>query len=210
MPTLALLGDSSLDNKPYVGRQPDTAEHLRQLLGSDWSVELLARDGSIIADVRWQLASLPDTPDCAILSAGGNDAVEHIGLLAQPASSVAEVLAELAQIADAFAERYDLLVDSLAPRVRRLVLCTIYEPPLLDPRAARLARVPLSLLNDRIIRCAASRGLEVVDLRTVCTRPDDFVQEIEPSPAGAQKIAAAIARAVTGTPGTRSARLFAA
>jgi len=210
MPTLALLGDSTLDNKPYVGRHPDTAEYLRDFLAPDWSVELLARDGSRIADVPWQLAGLPDIPDCAILSVGGNDAVEHLGLLEQPASSAAEVLAELGQIADAFAKHYDPLADSVALRVRRLALCTIYEPPLLDPRTARLARVPLAVLNDRIIRCALRWGLEVIDLRAVCTQPDDFVQEIEPSPAGARKIATAIARVVTSTPSTRSARLFAA
>jgi hypothetical protein len=210
MPTLALLGDSILDNRPYVAPEPDTAAHLRRRLGPDWTVDLLARDGAAIADVRLQLARLPDPIDCAVLSVGGNDALRHVGLLGEPASSVAEVLAELGRIADGFAEGYEALVAELAPRVGRLLLCTIYEPPLSDRLSARLARVPLSLLNDRVIRCAAGRGLEVVELRAVCTRPEDFVMEIEPSPAGASKIAGAIARALQGGPGTPPARLFAA
>lgn len=208
MATLALLGDSVLDNGPYVAPQPDTAEHLRRLLGPDWTVVLLACDGSTIADVSLQLRRLPDPTDCAVLSAGGNDAIQHIGLLEQPAASVAGVLAELGQIADTFAERYEALVAELVPRASRLVLCTIYEPPLFDRALARLARVALSLLNDRIIRCAARRALDVVDLREVCTRPEDFVQEIEPSPAGAGKIAGAIARAVRSGPGVPATRVF--
>lgn len=210
MPNLALLGDSILDNRPYVAPSPDTAEHLRRLLGPGWTVELLARDGSMISDVHAQLRRLPARADCAVLSAGGNDAARHIGLLAQPAASVAEVLAELGQIAEAFAERYRALIADFAPRVQRPILCTIYEPPLLDPRSARLARVPLSLLNDRIIRGAAEHRLEVIDLRAVCTRPDDFVMEIEPSPAGARKIAVAIAGVVQGRPEIPSARVFVA
>ncbi|HEY8370755.1 MAG TPA: SGNH/GDSL hydrolase family protein [Thermodesulfobacteriota bacterium] len=210
MPALVLLGDSILDNEPYVAPRPDTAEHLRRLLGADWTVELLARDGSTMADVPAQLGRLPEPTDCAVLSVGGNDALEHIDLLSRPASSVAEVLAELGRIAETFAGEYDRLLAMLVPRVRRAILCTIYEPPLHEPNAARLARVPLSLLNDRIVRCAASRALEVIDLRAVCTETEDFVLQIEPSPAGAEKIARAIARVVRGEPGARAARVYGA
>ena len=45
--------------------------------------------------------------------------------------------------------------------------------------AARLARVPLTLLNDQIIRIASTCRVDVLDLRTVCTRPSDFVKDIE-------------------------------
>jgi hypothetical protein len=79
-----------------------------------------------------------------------------------------------------------------------------YEPPLLDPMTARLARIPLSLMNDQILRAASDAGRDVLDLRRVCTDPTDFVREIEPSPVGARKIAAAIHAAATGSaPRTR-------
>ncbi len=207
MAVLTLLGDSILDNGPYVAPQPDTAAHLRRLLGPDWVVHLLARDGSMMADVYRTLGGLPDVTDCAVLSVGGNDAIEHIDLLTRPAFSVAEVLAELGDIAQRFADRYDALLGELASRIRRVMVCTIYEAPLHSLQAARLARVPLSLLNDRIIRSASRHALEVVDLRAVCTRPDDFVQQIEPSPTGARKIAEALARAIHGN--ARPTRLYA-
>src|SRR5919107_4681317 len=90
--TLVLLGDSILDNASYTRPAPDTAHHLRQRLGADWRVELLARDGACIPDVRFQLAALPGRVDCTVLSIGGNDATQHLDLLERRVSSSAEVL----------------------------------------------------------------------------------------------------------------------
>jgi hypothetical protein len=208
--TLVLLGDSILDNASYTRPAPDTRHHLQHRLDSSWSVELLARDGAVISDVRRQLTELPSRVDCAVLSAGGNDAAEHIDLLERRVSSAAEVLDALAHIADGFATAYLQLAERISARVPRLVLCTIYEPPLFDPVTARLARIPLAVLNDRIIRVASRLGLEVLDLRTVCTEGDDFVLQIEPSARGASKIAAAIAALVRGGTDLPMARVVAA
>jgi hypothetical protein len=207
---LVLLGDSILDNAPYTRPAPDTAHHLRQRLGAGWTVERLARDGAVISDVRFQLAELPARVDCAVLSIGGNDAAEHIDLLARRVSWAAEVLDALAAIADRFATDYLELAAAVMARTGRLVLCTIYEPPLFDPVMARLARVPLGVLNDRIVQIASRLRLEVLDLRTVCTEEDDFVKQIEPSARGAEKIATAIARLVQGGPESPTARIVAA
>jgi lysophospholipase L1-like esterase len=206
---LALLGDSILDNSPYTAPEPDTADCLQRALGPAWTVELLARDGSTMADLRFQLSHLPAHADTAILSIGGNDAIEHIGILNQAATSSGEVLARLADIASDFGSRYRRVLLDLRPRVTRLIVCTIYEPPLSDPTAARLAHVPLSLLNDQIIREATKVGVDILDLRTVCSEPADFVKEIEPSPAGARKIAAAIHAVVHGEFSKPPSSLFA-
>jgi len=208
MPTLALLGDSILDNQAYAKPALDTASHLRNSLGSDWNVELLAQDGATISDTRFQLSSVPARTDFAVLSAGGNDAVEHLGLLTQAARSAAEVLEALHEIGP-FREHYESLLEGLRPKVDRLVVCTIYEPPRSDRTAARLATVPLAVLNDRIIRAAARLGADILDLRSVCTATSDFVLEIEPSPSGAAKIAQAIHRAMVAAHGQASVRLFA-
>jgi lysophospholipase L1-like esterase len=207
--TLALLGDSILDNAPYTRPRPDTTRHLRELLAPEWTVTRVARDGAVIADVRAQLSELPRRTDVVILSAGGNDAAEHIDLLDRRVSHSAEVLSELADIADGFAARYAELAAHAATRVERLVVCTIYEPPLFDPLSARLARVPLGILNDRIVRVATQLQLDVLDLRSVCTETSDFVQQIEPSAAGARKIAVAIAALIRGTNELISTRVLA-
>ena len=209
MQRLALVGDSILDNHQYVAPDPDTTAHLRAALGAGWTVELLARDGSTMRDLEHQLAGLTAKADVGILNIGGNDSVDHIGLLDPRVASSAEILDQLLAIAEAFAESYRIALGIVRQSVNRLVVCTIYEPPLIDPETARLARVPLSLLNDRIVREALRAGVDVLDLRTVCTSDADFVKEIEPSPTGAKKIADAIRGVLLQAPNGPSVRVFA-
>jgi hypothetical protein len=56
----------------------------------------------------------------------------------------------------------------------------------------RLATTALNVFNDCILREAITHGLSVLDLRLICTAPEDYANEIEPSVAGGQKIAAGI------------------
>ena len=55
---VVLLGDSILDNLSYTAPEPDTAAHLRRLLGTDWQVDLLASDGAVMSDMSMQLHAL--------------------------------------------------------------------------------------------------------------------------------------------------------
>ena len=161
-----------------------------------------------MSSVHRQLRDLHGSYDAAVLSVGGNDALAHLSLLDQPASSVAEVLEMLSEIATSFAHDYESLVDALRPAIERVVLCTIYEPPMFDESSQRLAQVVLSLLNDQIIQMATSSGFDVIDLRLVCTDESDFVMAIEPSATGAEKIGAAIAQVVASTGTAVGSRVF--
>jgi hypothetical protein len=206
--TLALLGDSILDNRSYTAPEPDTATHLSRLLGSEWRTLLLAQDGARIADVPRQLMGFTGNADLAVLSVGGNDVTGHIDLLARRGAA-GEILGQLLAIADAFEQAYERMAEAVSRRAGRIVLCTIYEVPLEPPALARLARVPLAVLNDRITRIAARRELEVLDLRSVCTDLDDFVLQVEPSARGAGKIARAIATVAGAGPRLRGAKVYA-
>jgi lysophospholipase L1-like esterase len=208
--TLVLLGDSILDNARYTTPEPDTASLLRGLLGEEWSVHLLAQDGAAMRDIGPQIRRFEVRPAVGVLSVGGNDAMEHAGLLQRPAKTAADVLEELLQVADDFGRRYESVVRAVTERIPRTVLCTIYEARLEPARHARLARVPLAVLNDRIIRTGMRFGLDVIDLRTVCTEAQDFVLQIEPSARGAAKIAAAITGIVLSEEGLTSGRVFSA
>ncbi len=207
---LALFGDSILDNAPYTRPEPDTTAHLERLLGEDWAVRRLATDGAVMRDVVGQLRALRDRPAVAVLSVGGNDAIEHIGILEQPTVNSGMVLDQLDAIAASFQQQYESVVGAVAQNAARVILCTIYEVQLEPPVFAKRVRVPLALLNDRILRTAARLGLDTLELRSICTEPTDFVQQIEPSPQGAAKIAKAIAAAVRGDGGLSSGRVFAA
>jgi len=44
MTHIALLGDSVIDNKAYVGSGPEVAEQLRMLAPNEWKVSGLAID----------------------------------------------------------------------------------------------------------------------------------------------------------------------
>lgn len=206
---LVLFGDSILDNAPYTAPEQDTTAHLESILGDGWQVHRFARDGATMGGIYSQLEQIEDAPAAAVLSVGGNDVLAHAGLLQRRDVTAAEVLEELLQIADEFERRYDDVVRAVSERVARTVLCTIYEARLEPPVLARLARVPLGVLNDRIIRTGARRGLDVLDLRSVCTEPEDFVLQIEPSAQGAAKIARAIASVLDGRPSPVRGRVFA-
>lgn len=203
MPHLALVGDGILANAAHTKGQADTASGLRRLLPA-WTVSLVAAEGSTISDVAAQLAKVSGPVDVAVLSVGGNDAMRHVDFLQQPASSSGETLDALIAMADGFAGMYERVVKSVRERAPRLVLCTIYDPPLVGKNTANRARVLLTVLNDGILKAAYRWGLDVLDLRAICTDAADFTQQISPSGAGAAKIAHAIAAAVGGTEAKRT------
>ena len=202
MPHLALLGDGILANGAHTRGEPDSASVIRQELPT-WTVSLLAEEGSTMAGVPDQAQRLPRDVDLVVLSVGGNDAMEHVELLQQPAQSSGQTLDALTAMADEFATNYDRVAKAVGARASRLVLTTIYEPPLVGKNTASRARVLLTVLNDHILRTAYRLGLDVLDLRAICTNPGDFTLQIQPSATGAAKIAKAIAAVAAGTGGRR-------
>ena len=148
---LALFGDSILDNAPYTHPEPDTTAHLERLLGNEWAVRRLATDGATMRDVATQLRAFRDRAAVAVLSVGGNDATEHIGILQQPATNNGTVLEQLDTIAEAFQHQYEAVATAVAERTNRVILCTIYDVQLEPPVFAKRVRVPLAVLNDRIL-----------------------------------------------------------
>ena len=202
MPHLGLVGDGILANGAHAGRSTDSASVLRQLL-PDWKVSLLAVEGSTMAAMAGQLDHLSLDVDLVVLSVGGNDALKHVQLLQQPTKSSAETLDALIAMGDEFAAGYEGVVKQLRIRPARAVVCTIYEPPLVGKGTASRARVLLTILNDHLLRTAYRWGLDVLDLRAICTNADDFRQQVAPSTTGAAKIARAIAAIAAGTDGKR-------
>jgi hypothetical protein len=209
MPHLVLLGDSIFDNAAYVRGGPDVAEHLAGLLPPAWRATLAAVDGAVITDVPRQLARLPSDATHLVVSAGGNDALGHAGILDRRARSSAEVLGWLADAAEAFEERYRRMLAEVLARGLPVTLCTIYNGNL-GPPAQRLATTALAVFNDAILRLAAERGVPTIELRLVCSEPGDYANPIEPSVRGGAKIARAIIRAVVdGAPGGRGRQVAA-
>jgi hypothetical protein len=191
---LVLLGDSILDNRVYVNPGPDVTTQLRSILSPGWQVTLLAVDGSVAADVPAQLARLPGDATHLVLSVGGNDALLKEWLLRTPVETSAQAYLMLADSVDEFERKYRKTVDAALAPGKPLLLCTVYNGNFLDPVLSRCARLIIAAFDDTIIRVAVDHHLTVIDLRSVCSSPSDYANDIEPSVQGGSRIAAAIGR----------------
>jgi hypothetical protein len=208
MPHVVLLGDSIFDNRAYVDGGPDVVAQLRAALPAGWLATLAAVDGTQAGEVAAQLARVPGDATHLVLSVGGNDALLASGLLDEPVYSSADALRLIAAVLRGFEQGYAAAVDACLARGLPLVLCTIYGGNFPDADFRDRAGVALAVFNDAVVRCGLARGLDVIDLRAVCSEPQDYANPIEPSAVGGAKIARAVARAVAD-PAARGARLLA-
>ena len=205
MSSIALVGDSIFDNKIYVGDGPDVAAHLRAALPESWRVTLCAVDGTTTKDVGHQFDRIPEHTTHVVLSLGGNDGLENADLLgALPVATLGDAIDVIRDRVEAFRESYGWVLDALVDLGRPLTVCTIYDANI-PGEEGRRARTALGLFNDVIIRCAVERSIDVLDLRSVCTEPADYANEIEPGVHGGEKIARAIAGVLGAADSTRSA-----
>lgn len=203
MPHVILLGDSIFDNGRYTGGGPDVVTQVQGRLPSGWSASLLAVDGSVTADIAGQMQRLPNTATHLVLSVGGNDAIMNSSRLGfslfgfgSGTPSTQDPLQVMAEVSEDFAKSYRLAIDVCLRTHLPLVVCAIYNGCFPDPNYQRLAALGLTVFNDVILRVAIERRLPVIDLRAVCSEPEDYANPIEPSSAGGEKIAQAIVAAV--------------
>lgn len=198
MAHIVLLGDSIFDNAPYVPAGTHVQAQLESLVTPSDRVSLLARDGSVLADMVAQVArlqELPEQADWIVVSCGGNDVLGLVGAMQSKVGSVIEAAMLLADWQAEFRRDYRRMLNIVLSRRRPVALATIYDGvPGLDPGL----RTALAPFNDVILREAIAHRLPVLDLRLICDQPDDYalVSPIEPSAQGGGKIAAAIAQLV--------------
>lgn len=191
---IILLGDSIVDNGAYVRPgEPDVAKQLQALL-PEHAVIKRALDGAVCADVlSSQLANLEST-DRIILSAGGNDALQHIDLLeAATATTAKDVLVRLCTIREEFRRTYASLLDRLATTWASVMVLTVYNPCFdghgMDATYQQAAESAVSIFNDVIQQEAHRRSFNVLELRTLFTDQADYANPIEPSAVGGAKLA---------------------
>jgi lysophospholipase L1-like esterase len=194
MSHIILLGDSTFDNKAYVGADPDVISQLQARLLAGWKATLLAVDGNMTVNIARQLEQLPDDATHLVVSIGGNDALNQARILTSSATSTADALDQLAAVGDQFEYDYHSMLREVLKHRLPTALCTIYYPRLPEPAAQRLAVTALTVFNDLIIRAAFSAGLPLLDLRLICNDDADYANPIEPSVKGGEKITAAIMR----------------
>jgi GDSL-like Lipase/Acylhydrolase family len=214
MSHVVLLGDSIFDNRAYTLGEPDVAAQLRGFLPRGWSVTLLAIDGSTTLHIPDQLSQLPKAASHLVLSVGGNNALTEasrlgLGLFGPPDAPAMKGLASMADLFEEFEAAYSSCADACLRPGLPLTVCTIYNGYFPDRSYQRVASLALTIFNDVILRVAIARSLPVIDLRLICTAPDDYANPIEPSSIGGRKIAKVIADLLAETPAHASrTRIF--
>lgn len=197
MSHVVLLGDSIFDNASYVPGSPAVIDQLRKQLPSGWRATLLAVDGDCIRHVPdYQLKKLPADATHLAISAGGNDALGHSGLLRESTMTMFEFLGQLVEAQRDFRREYQRMLEAVLAQGKPTVVCTVYDSV---PGLEAAAATALSVFNDCIVREAFSAGLPLIDIRLVCDEPGDYapISPIEPSVHGGEKIAAAIAKTLS-------------
>lgn len=191
--SIFLLGDSIFDNAAYVLGQPCVTEQLRDLLPADVEVNMLAVDGDYVADVNGQLGRVPQDATHLFVSAGGNDALGHYQTLLDDYLTSEDLFEKWSSIQSEYRKCYREMLEKVTALDRNVAVCTIYDSV---PGLEAVAITALSLFNDVIVAEAVMAGVPVVDLRFVCSEPDDYSEQspIEPSCTGGAKIAAALKR----------------
>jgi lysophospholipase L1-like esterase len=197
MSHIILLGDSIFDNGVYVPGHPDVVKQLREVLPEGWKASLLAVDGAVTRSVAAQVARLPADATHLVVSVGGNDALGESHILGAGVRIVGEGVALLAEAQERFARSYSDMLQTVLSVGLPTALCTIYDTPTTAPNQ-RIIRTALAVFNDIITRAAFSEGLPLIDLRLICNEDEDYANPIEPSAKGGAKMAAAIARLITG------------
>jgi hypothetical protein len=203
MSHIILLGDSIFDNASYTGGKPDVIAQVKERIGGKGKASLLAVDGATTRGIESQLARLPADASHLVMSAGGNDALGSQGVLASPVRTTGDGLLRLAGLVDEFSVNYRSAVQACLKRRLPLTVCTIYNGNFPDAAFQRQVKTALTAFNDVILRTALEHGLTVIDLRQICSRPEDYANPIEPSSIGGAKIADAIVDAVSKEPGQR-------
>ena len=191
---LTLLGDSIIDNRPYVHRTGLPVEtHLKKMI-PDWSIEKRAIDGWVIEDViNLQLGNLKkDSP--VALSAGGNNLLKSFGIIQDDTKmTFNQVMKTLKPVIKKFENEYENLLN----KIQSPALCfTIYNPAFhhydetefMSPYQ-EACEVTVNIFNDIIQRLILKKGFEVLELRALFTEKNDYANSIEPSHQGGEKIA---------------------
>jgi GDSL-like Lipase/Acylhydrolase family len=199
MPHVVLAGDSILDNEHYVADdQLDVTGNLAEILPWEYDITLTAVDGATTLTLPLQIPEIPRDATRLIISIGGNDAGRNMDLLRlkqnrfrRGTSFFATAMRVLQHRVGMFEESYRETMDLFRALGVPVTVCTIYDCDF--GWRQDTIRPALAAFNDVILRYALQHRLDILDLRHVCTEPEDYELEIEPSAVGGRKIAQAIA-----------------
>ncbi|CAF2373918.1 unnamed protein product [Rotaria sp. Silwood2] len=190
IPHLVLLGDSTLDNRFYVGKgNPAIIDQLKlKAKERGWNATSVAVDGHSISHISTQLTRIPQDATHLFISIGGNDALSYMQRLQESVQNVGEALIILSEFEKNFEKDYIEMLKHVSACKIPTTICTMYKPNFNIPQQQLMCETGLSVLNDVIITEATKLGIPVIDLKTIFNDPEDYANHIEPDVQGGSKI----------------------
>ena len=200
----------------------DVATHLKKLYSDQPDVTITnnAVDGDTMYNIEYNHLDTPEVEEAShiIVSIGGNDLLHNISFL-QTTSELSKVMGKDARIGKwgrrelnpsrnkvfeetyfeiikPFTKQYETIVANLSSHRANLLLCTVYEGDLADSDefsdVNNSSKTMVSIFNDIVYRTANKYCADVLELRDIFVRPEDYANPIEPSHTGGGKLAKAI------------------
>ena len=200
----------------------DVTAHLKKLYldQPDVSITNNAVDGDTMYDLEYNHLDTSGIEEAShiIVSIGGNDLLHNISFL-QRTSELSKIMGKDARIGKwgvkelnpsrnrvfeetyfeiikPFTKQYETIVANLSNHRAKLLLCTVYEGDLVDSDefsdVNNSSKTMVSLFNDIVYRTANKYSADVLELREIFVRPEDYANPIEPSHIGGGKLAKAI------------------
>jgi hypothetical protein len=193
-----LLGDSTIDNKGYCGREgTSVTEHFESKVGK---VTLRAQDGALISAIERQLnAGVPAEATHLVVSVGGNNLLSNLEVMRKPCASVTEAMLMCAEISKEFEAEYEKMLNLVLEEKKPIMLCAVYRPNFertgfqVNQEAVDIAQ---RIFHDVIFKMARKYRLPVVDLRSVVGEAEDYANPIELDTPGGLKLTNAIIAAI--------------
>jgi len=191
---ITLLGDSILDNKPYVGRgKPDVITQLKNKIKRHdlpWKAKLCAIDGDVMGGISEQLQSAPEDTTVFVLSIGGNDGLRYISshLHRIQMWNPFQMYGLLSTFLTKFQKDYSDMLDEVVKQCNKTIVCTIYSPQWKEWLMGTLAKTGLIFVNRIIRNEAQNRKLPIIDVYNIFDQEQDYANPIEPACPGGDKI----------------------
>ena len=178
---ILFLGDSILNNQSYVS-SGETVQDLLKKQHSSFNVLNYAQDGATISSVYQQIKQIPEylnsTDSVLFLSIGGNDILST--LLKEENKLKQDIYLSI------LFEKYQILLETIHEKMNlsQIYIMDIYYPihPYFQPWILFIKKWNYLLENNKL-------SIPVIKISTFLNESSDFVDFIEPSKRGGEKIA---------------------
>jgi hypothetical protein len=201
-----LLGDSTIDNKGYVGKEGfSVLEHFQKLLNPG-KVSMYAKDGALIEAVSGQLdRGVESSVTHIVVSVGGNNLIYKSTVIKEKCESISDGLIRLEnEISKEFEEKYEEIIQRVLKENRPVMICAVYHPDFARKNVTTLdqvaANTAMRIFHDLLFSIARKYHLPVVDLRSVISEESDYANPIELAHNGGEKLAKAVIQAIKDHP----------